>query len=263
MEFTVGRTALTAACISKVPFAALTCMVNIPVCEKLSPFLKESVKKAKGMSSLNLMQEVVEKTSVVRRLVHELQPEDPLRVWFSLELDSLAIDSENEAQLSLDETHARLRALDQLQYLVFRHKVYLGNPEIEKDETDGMASLLTVEAAIPANVFESAEHLKFTIEPQLLHDPTQENNQFDPVSPTAKIVGYLRGQDQTLRLSDKRSRYRRWTHSSINGGPLSKSLSRHECGHRQPPTASDCRVRCRNFSERITVVEYMSRHDLH
>lgn len=203
MELTVGRAALTAACISKAPFAALTCMVNIPVCESLSPLLKESVKKAKGMSSLNLMQEVVEKTSVVRRLVHELQPEDPLRAWFSLELDSLAIDSENEAQLSLDETHARLRALDQLQYLVFRHKVYLGNPEIEKDETDGKASLLTVEAAIPANVFESAEHLKFTIEPQLLHDPTQENNQFDPVSPTAKIVGYLRGQDQTLRLSDE------------------------------------------------------------
>ena len=78
MELTVGRAALTAACISKAPFAALTYMVSIPVRETLSPFLKESVKKAKGMSSLNLMQEVVEKTSVVRRLVHELQPEDPL-----------------------------------------------------------------------------------------------------------------------------------------------------------------------------------------
>lgn len=155
------------------------------------------------MSSLNLCQEVVEKTGAVQRLIHELEPEDPLRAWFSLELDSLGIESTEETALALDEAHARLRALDQLQYLVFRHKIYLNNPEIENDEAGGKASLLTVEAAVPANVLENAEHLRFTIEPTLLHDPTQENDQFDPVSPTAKIVGYLRGQDQTLRLSDE------------------------------------------------------------
>lgn len=74
---------------------------------------------------------------------------------------------------------------------------------VEGLDLDNKASLLTAEATVPSNVLQTARNLRFTIEPSLLHDPTQENEQFDPVSPTAKIVGYLRGTDQTLSLSDE------------------------------------------------------------
>ena len=106
----------------------------------------------------------------------------------------------NDALLSLDEANARMQALNQLQHLVFKHRLRLQNPSLIGMQVDHNASLLTAEATVPSNVLESTRDLRFSIEPALLHDPTQDNEQFDPVSPTAKIVGYLRGMDETLGL---------------------------------------------------------------
>lgn len=52
----------------------------------------------------------------------------------------------------------------------------------------------------PCQVQQGAGRLRFTMEPSLRCEPPCDHDQFDPVSPTAKIVGYLRGFDQALNV---------------------------------------------------------------
>lgn len=82
------------------------------------------------MSNLSLQCETINLTAKLQGLVDELQPEDPLKTWFSIELDTIGV-REHDSPLSLDDTNARMRALDQLQYLIFRHKIRLNNPGVE------------------------------------------------------------------------------------------------------------------------------------
>lgn len=151
------------------------------------------------MTDLNLQNEAIQLSEKIRGNIDGLKEEDPLKTWFNIELDMIGVGKE-DAAMSLDEANARMRALNQLLHLVFKHRLRLQNPSLIGMQVDHNASLLTVEATVPSNVLESARNLRFSIEPALLHDPTQDNEQFDPVSPTAKIVGYLRGMDRTLGL---------------------------------------------------------------
>lgn len=64
--------------------------------------------------------------------------------------------------------------------------------------------MLAIEARLPANVLEAAGELRFSIDPSLLHEPATETGS-DPVSPTAKVVGYLRGLDRSLQVTNQLS----------------------------------------------------------
>lgn len=153
------------------------------------------------MSQLSLHQQVIKQTQTTEQFVSALKSEDPLKDWFKLELQQLGV-WDGETQLPLEETNARLGGLRQLHYLVRDHLVRLQNPDYEAPAKQFPDSFLTVQARQPANVSDSARQFGFTIAPELLHDPASDNQQFDPVSPTAKIVGYLRGLDRSLRISE-------------------------------------------------------------
>lgn len=151
------------------------------------------------MSNPSLRKQAVDLTEKIRTQISELNEDDPLHTWFTIELNTIGLQ-DTDAGLTLDEANARISALKQLQFLIFRQQMRLINPSLETLEEDHGASLLTAAAAMPSNVLESARDYRFSICPSLLHDPTEDNEQFDPVSPTAKIVGYLRGLDTSLNL---------------------------------------------------------------
>lgn len=152
------------------------------------------------MSNLSLQKQAIEVTSKLAKQIAGLKEDDPLQTWFTIELSQIGLDDIDD-RLSLDETNARISALKQLQFLVFRQERRLMSPGLESLDVDNNASLLTAASAMPSHVLESAREYRFSISPSLLHDPTRENEQFDPVSPTAKIVGYLRGMDKNLNLT--------------------------------------------------------------
>ena len=124
--------------------------------------------------------------------------EDPARPWFSVELDKIAVTSSSE-QNSFEENSARISALKQLLHLVFEHGFKLQNPGAIAG-SDRQQSMLTVQARLPSNVLDSTRKFNFSIEPALLHEISKANEQFDPVSPTAKVVSYLRSLDPSLSL---------------------------------------------------------------
>ncbi|MEM9412631.1 MAG: hypothetical protein AAGA30_16075, partial [Planctomycetota bacterium] len=126
---------------------------------------------------------------------------DPMRDWFELELHQFQLANTSES--NLQEANSRLQALKQLSHLLFEHCVKIQNPDYQKPIENLPDSFLTVQARMPANVLATARNHKFSIDPQLLHDPNRDNESFDPVSPTAKIVGYLRGLDCSLSLASE------------------------------------------------------------
>lgn len=152
-----------------------------------------------SVSNLDLRTKAIELTEDIRNKIAVLQEDDPLHSWFTIELNTIGLHAA-DPDLTLDEANARICALNQLQFLVFRHQMLLRNPAVETAEVDRSTSVLTAAAAIPSNVLKSARDYRFSIAPALLHEPTTDNDQFDPVSPTAKIVGYLRGMDKNLKL---------------------------------------------------------------
>ena len=170
---------------------------------KLTPFhfnLPPRPEPAQIMAAPSLQEKTKDLTQKIQELIVGFAQEDPLRTWFTVELDEIGIP-EDANEMSLDEANARMHALKQLHYLVFQHNVHLKNPNVEMLDSENNASILTAEAAIPASVLEHARDMRFSIDPSLLHDPTEDNEQFDPISPTAKIVGYLRGMDRSLNLA--------------------------------------------------------------
>lgn len=151
------------------------------------------------MDELSLHHQVVKASQQAISITRRLKADDPVRDWYQLELRRLVVD-EDDTPLGLEEANARLGALRQLLYLIREHAVRLQNPDYEEPVKAFPDSFLTAQARVPANVLNSARELGFTIAPTLLHDPAMENEQFDPVSPTAKVVAYLRGLDKSLKI---------------------------------------------------------------
>jgi O-methyltransferase involved in polyketide biosynthesis len=149
---------------------------------------------------LRLNEQVAKASRDACAILDRINSNDPVRDWYQLELQRLSVDDEGE-ELPLEEANARLGALRQLLYLIRQHSVRLQNPDYEEPVKEFPDSFLTVQARTPANVLNSARDLGFTIDPELLHDPASENEQFDPVSPTAKVVAYLRGLDRSLKIT--------------------------------------------------------------
>lgn len=153
------------------------------------------------MEELTLQKQVLDASRQAESVAWRLRSQDPARDWYQFELKKLAI-TEDDPQLHLEEANARLGALRQLLYLIRDHSVRLQNPDYSEPRTRFPDSYLTVQARLPDGVLNSARELGFTIAPELLHDPAMENQQFDPVSPTAKVVAFLRGLDKSLQFDN-------------------------------------------------------------
>lgn len=151
------------------------------------------------MPDLNIQQQAIDSTDKVRERIDTLEVDDPARPWFLVELEKIAVTAVAD-ELPFEENSARISALKQLLHLVFEHGFKKQNPTGLHQESDYQQSFLTVQARMPANVLDSARQLNFSIEPALLHEISRANEQFDPVSPTAKVVSYLRSLDSSLNL---------------------------------------------------------------
>lgn len=150
------------------------------------------------MSQPNLLTQLEQQLNQTIATVARLSSSDPLKIWFEAELASLL--SENDD--SLKDSNAKLSALRQLKQLLFEHCFKLQNPvEPSSLEPSLPLSYLSQQAKIPSHVLEMAKEKRFSIDPSLLFADDWENDQFDPVSPTAKIVGYLRSRDPSLSFA--------------------------------------------------------------
>ena len=151
------------------------------------------------MSQVCLRKQLICHAKDIEHLIEELPTNDPVKDWFFVELDALTAGGFAETP-SLDETNCRLRGLQQLRHLVYEHLERLWPPDDASSDESRLDSYLTAEARLPAGVRESARRLRFSIQPTLLHQSQRDNTTFDPVSPTAKVVAYLRGLDQALQF---------------------------------------------------------------
>ena len=149
------------------------------------------------MSGLNIQQQAIALSKKVAQQVNSLAPRDPVKPWFLVELDKISV-LESAEQNTLEENNARISALRQLYHLVFQHCARKQNPKNEISDSFDKASFLTVQARLPANVLDTTRRLQFTIEPSLLHEKLHDNELFDSVSPTAKVVSFLRSMDPSL-----------------------------------------------------------------
>ena len=80
-------------------------------------------------------------TNKIQEQVVGFDQEDPLRTWFTVELDAIGVREDTD-ELSLDEPNARMPALNQLHYLVFQHNVQLKNPDISEELTQASMAVL-------------------------------------------------------------------------------------------------------------------------
>jgi len=152
------------------------------------------------MTELNLQNQLLDQTRELKDNISRLEPSDPMRDWFTIELRHIGFH-DTSSDISLDEANARLSAMKQLRHLVWKHVVQIKNPGMDRSAEERIDSFLTIEQRLPAEVLATARQQRFSIEPSLLHNPLSNNDQFDPVSPTAKVVGYLRSLDDSLQLS--------------------------------------------------------------
>ncbi|MCP4095198.1 MAG: class I SAM-dependent methyltransferase [Pirellulaceae bacterium] len=151
------------------------------------------------MDELCIQDQVIQISLETRRRIAFLKANDPLRDWAVHEFDQLKVSADSP-QLSLGESNARLSALKQLSHLVYEHCVRLQNSGFAEPIQFAPDSYLTVEARLPTNVLKTAREMHFSIAPTLLHNRQRQNDDFDPVSPTAKVVAYLRGMDKSLEI---------------------------------------------------------------
>jgi len=84
--------------------------------------------------------------------------------------------------------------------LLLKHRERLGIADDDSATSSPLDSYLTAQARLPASVRAATRQLRFSIQPSLLHEAKRDNTTFDPVSPTAKIVAYLRGLDKSLQF---------------------------------------------------------------
>lgn len=153
------------------------------------------------MQELNVFDQAWKLTIDLQNEIGLIPPSDPLKPWFLVQSELLGVFEAGVNQ-ELGETTARITAMRQLGHLVFQHRAGIELPHVGRTESEEAASFLTVQARMPENVLDSTRKLHFSIEPSLLHSPTEEQN-FDSISPTAKVVSHLRGWDPVLKLSPK------------------------------------------------------------
>lgn len=151
------------------------------------------------MSEPKLHCQLNEKLVELQSHVDDLTESDSLKKWFQFELRSLRVAP--GATPDLSELNARMRGVTQLSFLVREHLQQVGNPNCANVPAEADESLHTLMSRLPAQVLAAARETNFTIEPSILLSDAERCADFDAVSVTAKIVGYLRGMDDSLAFA--------------------------------------------------------------
>lgn len=129
-----------------------------------------------------------------REQVETIPDESPLKHWFSVELEMLS--TRHEGVDAMEEVSARMRAVRQIQHLV-QEQLQGDSAPYDANETE-----FTALSRVPAWVLGTARQTSFSIEPALLLSPAQHVELFDAVSPTARVVSYLRSCGTGLSFAE-------------------------------------------------------------
>ncbi len=151
------------------------------------------------MTALNLKEQFDSLVTRVRASIAALDDADAMKQWFGHEL--AAAVALTGKQHEFEDLSARMRAVRQLGYMVVDHQARLRDPQPTAADLDLAESIGTTSARIPAALLESVKLTNFSIEPSILLNAAAEVEAFDAVSPTAKVVGYLRCMDPTLAFA--------------------------------------------------------------
>lgn len=149
------------------------------------------------MSVVNLYDQLIRLIQKVQREIDVIYDGYPLKGWFQNELKVLGPGSRDEAQM--EELSARMRAVRQLEHMVRGHLADDAAP------SNALESFYTMNSRLPSSLLEMVKQTNFSIEPKLLLEGAESVELFDLVSPTAKVVGYLRGRDATLTFAESLS----------------------------------------------------------
>lgn len=151
------------------------------------------------MTALNLKEQFDSLVTRVRASIAALDDADAMKQWFGHELAAaVALTGE---QHEFEDLSARMRAVRQIGYMLVDHQARLRDPQPAAADLDLAESIGTTTARIPAALLESVKLTNFSIEPSILLNAAAEVEAFDAVSPTAKVVGYLRCMDPTLAFA--------------------------------------------------------------
>ena len=153
------------------------------------------------MTTPQLSEQLTQQAKRLMARIERLEATDPMRLWLMMEIEQLIEEGQNKS--GLEDVNAVLRAMKQVGQLLFEHCLMLQTPSTELSEDDNHISFLSMRSKLPANVLQTAKEKRFSIEPSLLFSKNWDNDSFDPVSPTAKIVGYLRSRDPSLQIADE------------------------------------------------------------
>lgn len=151
------------------------------------------------MSLLNLNEQLASLLDRVRRELESIDDADTIKPWFAGEL--AAITPRPGELASLEEASARMRVARQLAHMIATHPRRKGAEESEFFHDPHGESIGTLGARVPAVLFDTVKRTNFSIEPAVLLAAPAGVEAFDAVSPTAKVVGYLRCRDASLAFA--------------------------------------------------------------
>lgn len=131
----------------------------------------------------------------VRRAIDHLDDKQPLKRWFEIELE--VFESGFRKATSMEEGSAYLRAFRQLHFMILDQ--IADAPQV----ADVEESIGTQMARIPGTLLQNVKQTNFSIEPMLLLHPAKAVDLFELVSPTAKVVSYLRDSQDSFPFAKR------------------------------------------------------------
>ncbi len=149
------------------------------------------------MHDLNIYDQLQHLIRKVERTIGEIDEGYPLKHWFSIELEMFAPGPRESA--TMKDVSARMRAVRQLEYMV--DSALLG----AVDSRGTMESTYTQMSRVPSSLLDAVRQTNFSIEPALLLEAAEPVDLFELVSPTAKIVSFLRNRDNSLEFAERLS----------------------------------------------------------
>jgi O-methyltransferase involved in polyketide biosynthesis len=144
------------------------------------------------MSVLNLYDQLLKLIQKVQGLINAIDDNYPLKGWFAIEL---RLFTPGPRKPTMEELSARMRAVRQLEHMVTTL------PQNKPEPQSSDESLYTSMSRVPALLLETVQQTNFSIEPSLLLEGKKAVALFDLVSPTAKVVSYLRNLDPSLSFA--------------------------------------------------------------
>mgnify|MGYP002623264421 FL=1 len=149
------------------------------------------------MPDLNIYDQLQFLIHKLQRDIAQIDEAYPLKKWFSIELEMFTPGPRESS--SFEDVSARMRAVRQLEFMV-------------TDALHGAArspgvaeSAYTQMSRVPSSLLDAVRQTNFSIEPSLLLEDAEPVDLFDLVSPTAKVVSYLRNLDNSLSFAERLS----------------------------------------------------------